>query len=199
MLHHRLKTTTYNHHKEVEKKLIPDLNEMQKDDYRLFLKANYVFQYYFNKAIQKTDIVKAEGWAKFKRNRLPLIIQDIENMQLSPVWLFEDPFLGWNDNELLGAAYVSEGSSLGGKVILKQIKGKAFFKEDVNGHFLRGYDQNLGQSWKGFLNLLNERDGPDSNDDIIKGAKNTFLIFGNIIDKNKLKKIVSTPNNPAAL
>jgi heme oxygenase len=54
--------------------------------------------------------------------------------------------------EALGAFYVSEGSSLGGKTILKTLRGRGVSTDDL--HFLNPYGKDAGAHWRTFLKVL---------------------------------------------
>lgn len=74
----------------------------------------------------------------------------------------------------LGIAYVVEGSTLGGRFILKNIESVLGFNEHGGATYFYGYGNKTGSSWKNFLDGLTTYALYNSNtDEIIEGA-----IFG---------------------
>jgi heme oxygenase len=73
----------------------------------------------------------------------------------------------------LGALYVLEGSSLGGRVILKELKSRGASLAGLG--FLDAYGNDTGRRWRSFLAIL-EREVTSSEHKIeaVKGALNTF-------------------------
>lgn len=76
--------------------------------------------------------------------------------------------------EALGAFYVLEGSTLGGKTILKTLRSRGVSTSDL--HFLDPYGSESGARWRSFLNVL-EREtghGPSTANACISGAIKGF-------------------------
>lgn len=72
-----------------------------------------------------------------------------------------------------GALYVLEGSSLGGRVILKELKLRGAALTGLG--FLDPYGNNTGQRWQSFLAILErEVTSSEQKNDAVKGALNTF-------------------------
>jgi heme oxygenase len=61
--------------------------------------------------------------------------------------------------EALGAFYVVEGSSLGGKTILKALRSQGVSTDDLD--FLDPYGSESGARWRSFLNVLERETGHD--------------------------------------
>jgi heme oxygenase (biliverdin-IX-beta and delta-forming) len=75
--------------------------------------------------------------------------------------------------EALGAFYVLEGSSLGGRVILKELKSRGASLTGLG--FLDPYGPDTGQRWRSFLVILErELNSCEQKADAVKGAMNTF-------------------------
>lgn len=75
----------------------------------------------------------------------------------------------------LGYMYVVEGSSLGGRVILKHLQPKISVDENNGAAYFAGYGEGTGKYWKSFLN--NFTGYVVSNDcaaEVIEGAKHAF-------------------------
>lgn len=75
----------------------------------------------------------------------------------------------------LGIMYVVEGSSLGGRVILKNINAVLGHDAEKGASYFSGYGGQTGSHWKGFLGALTDFESQTgSGDAIIAGANHTF-------------------------
>lgn len=83
----------------------------------------------------------------------------------------QNPTIGY----ALGCMYVMEGSTLGGKVILKHVSKTLGIVPDEGGTYFSGYGEQTGHYWKTFLYNLQEYSANNNCDaEIITGAKDTF-------------------------
>jgi len=75
----------------------------------------------------------------------------------------------------LGIVYVIEGSSLGGRYILKNVEKVSGLNEQKGVSYFTGYGDKTGSYWKGFINLLQEYEAQNNcADEIIEGAVYAF-------------------------
>jgi len=75
--------------------------------------------------------------------------------------------------EALGALYVLEGSSLGGRVILKELKRRGASLAGLG--FLDPYGPDTGERWRSFLMILErELNSCEQKAEAVKGALRTF-------------------------
>ena len=75
----------------------------------------------------------------------------------------------------LGVLYVMEGSTLGGRFILKNVSKLPELSTDKGVSYFNGYGDKTGSYWKTFLNVLAEYEQDyNCGDEIIKGAKYAF-------------------------
>jgi heme oxygenase len=76
--------------------------------------------------------------------------------------------------EALGAMYVLEGSTLGGRIILKTLRSKGVSTSDL--HFLDPYGKHAGGLWRVFLSVLERETVPDRTamNECVLGATNAF-------------------------
>jgi heme oxygenase (biliverdin-IX-beta and delta-forming) len=76
--------------------------------------------------------------------------------------------------EALGAFFVVEGSSLGGKTILMALRSQGVSKDDLD--FLDPYGSESGVRWRTFLNVLERETGHDQSatDACVSGAIKGF-------------------------
>ncbi len=113
-----------------------------------------------------------------KREKLLLIDKDLKYLAphaLSST-IFKNP-VAENPSVAyaLGCMYVMEGSTLGGKVILKHVSKALGIIPEQGGSYFAGYGEETGHYWKSFLHILQEYSANnDADDEIIRGAKDTF-------------------------
>lgn len=113
-----------------------------------------------------------------EREKLAAIDKDLEYMSAEsdnlPVFnnpVAMNPTIGY----AFGCMYVIEGSTLGGKVILKHISKTLGIVPDEGGTYFAGYGEQTGHYWKTFLHNLQEYSANNNCDaEIITGAKDTF-------------------------
>lgn len=75
----------------------------------------------------------------------------------------------------LGIMYVIEGSSLGGRVILKNISNTLGYDGDNGARYFTGYGGQTGSHWKRFLDMLQQYEAENnSSEEIIAGADYAF-------------------------
>jgi heme oxygenase len=76
--------------------------------------------------------------------------------------------------EALGVFYVLEGSTLGGKKILKTLRSRGVSTDDL--HFLDPYGKDAGAHWRTFLRVLERETGHNQSamNTCVSGAKKAF-------------------------
>jgi heme oxygenase len=93
-----------------------------------------------------------------------------ENRSVDPVFPAVD-----TKAEALGVMYVLEGSTLGGKVILKTLRSRGVSTDEL--HFLDPYGKHAGALWRTFLSIL-EREtvpNPTAMNECVSGAIKAFV------------------------
>jgi len=111
--------------------------------------------------------------------RAEWILEDLKALDqpTDNIALYKFPFAIDSHAAALGALYVTEGSTLGGKVICKTIATN-LGKSEMDGlKFFNGYGAHTGSKWKSFLLVLDaEKNVPDE-EVIIKTAEQVFAGF----------------------
>lgn len=75
----------------------------------------------------------------------------------------------------LGVMYVIEGSTLGGRVILKNIGPALQLTEENGASYFGGYGANTGRYWESFMQVLtNYPDSQEAEQEVIAGADFAF-------------------------
>jgi len=111
----------------------------------------------------KAQFIEADlatlGTAKQNANFLPL---SSKNQNITPAFA-------------LGVMYVIEGSSLGGRVILKNINSTLGHDAESGATYFAGYGGQTGSHWKAFLGALIQYEAIHNNEnEIIAGANFAF-------------------------
>lgn len=78
---------------------------------------------------------------------------------------------------LLGAMYVTEGATLGGRLIAGHLERHLGLCHGNGYTFFRSYGSAVGRMWRGFLDVLRLYDSPSTRPAIITGAVATFRAF----------------------
>lgn len=83
----------------------------------------------------------------------------------------------------LGALYVLEGSTLGGQVILRNLRPQLGLSPETGGRFFSSYGADVGAMWRGFLAVLEQHGGEAAAEQaIVRGAVETFSAFARWFD-----------------
>lgn len=83
-----------------------------------------------------------------------------------------------DDASLLGAMYVMEGSTLGGRLIARHVERVLGLSAGVGDAYFRGHNQQTGTLWKEFCGVLQARVPDRETDTVIVAAKTMFQVFG---------------------
>lgn len=172
---HRLKIETEEAHVKTEQILSPRMTSIKNyDDYALILKMFYGYFSVLDKSIGDFITTNVLPDIRERRNSF-FILKDLEAIGYStksiPVCV-NVPSID-SVEEALGAMYVLEGSTLGGRMISKMlIKNTSAVFNDSNLNFFNGYKEDTGNKWKLFVSTLDRYDRDA--DKIIDTANTTF-------------------------
>jgi heme oxygenase len=178
MLSLNVKTHTLSSHQQLEKILIGQMRSIRsKQDYIRLLQLFYTFfgslEQSINYYISPQNLPDYE-----KRRKTELLAEDIT-------------VLGGKINSLagtgnipvitsylhaLGALYVIEGSTLGGKIISKMIAQQLGITDGKGLTFFLGYGDDTEDMWSSFKELLDKTNEEDQ-EVVIVSANNTFIKF----------------------
>ncbi|HYG25175.1 MAG TPA: biliverdin-producing heme oxygenase [Verrucomicrobiae bacterium] len=76
--------------------------------------------------------------------------------------------------EILGAAYVLEGSTLGGQVIVRHLEGELGLRDGQGYRYFRSYGPDVGAQWKAFRDELLRASSTAHDPVIVGAARETF-------------------------
>lgn len=88
-------------------------------------------------------------------------------------------------SESLGALYVTEGSTLGGRIITKMISNQLNISVSTGFSFFNAYGASTGIMWEKFREMLNEPRDRNEQEKVMDTARNTFLSFNHWITANE--------------
>lgn len=176
MLITQIRASSGKEHQDLENTLLPYIDRIKsREDYTLLLQAFYGYVL----PVQEKIMLHID------RSRIPdiglrrnasLLEKDLVELGGHARQEFcEDLPVIQSHAEAVGALYVLEGSTLGGKIISKMIAGKLDSKAGLR--FFNGYGDKTGAMWKEFLARLQENDHPDYNGTIVESVQSTFLLF----------------------
>ncbi|GHA33499.1 hypothetical protein GCM10007103_13810 [Salinimicrobium marinum] len=174
----RFREHTRELHEQIEKenqaKKIMD-HSIDLEEYKILLLQNYIAYRTVEKEISR-HISSYEG---SKHQQLEIDLKALE-VDFSVASEYESRFTCTSYLEALGAAYVVEGSALGGMVIAKELKECENLKSLEDQNFFSGKRDNL-KSWNRFKKELNSREfSEEEKEEASEKAKETFRFFGEV-------------------
>lgn len=110
------------------------------------------------------------------RQKLEALKKDIKSLEVDMETLNIDNELLETEAEAFGALYVIEGSTLGGNVIVKQLKKNPEF-ENIDFNYFGIYGENTGPLWLEFKTFLDERIKEEHYEECISGAKKAYALL----------------------
>ena len=182
MLNQQLKEGTQPNHQALEKKMVTMIRGIKSEqDYVRFLKVMYGYYSALEQRIQ--DYVSETEMTK--RRKAERLLDDISHFETvaSPELCRDLPPIS-SHAEALGAMYVMEGSTMGGKTIARMIEGQSGLNGPSGFSFFNGYGEDTTKMWEEFKVFLNRPLDEMEKMHLILSANRTFNKFYNWIDKN---------------
>jgi heme oxygenase len=176
-----LKHQTEAAHQDLEALMMPWLQGIAtRADYALLLKGFYGYFAPLEDAIAPfiTTDVLPDGAHRRKASSL---LSDLSQMEVAVDELTLATRLPQIQSlpQALGALYVMEGSTLGGRGITKMLQKKEGLHLQLNNlQFFNGYGDGTGPMWTAFVNVLNSFCGTDAEvAQMVASANQSFLLF----------------------
>lgn len=176
-----LKHQTEAAHLELEALMMPWLQAIAtKEDYAQLLKGFYGYFSPLENAVAPfiTTSILPDG---AERRKATFILNDLAQLAVSTSELPLATHLPKIQSlpQALGALYVMEGSTLGGKGITKMLLKKEGLNLQLNSlQFFGGYGEKTGPMWTAFVNVLNSFCGTDEEvAQMVASAAQTFSLF----------------------
>lgn len=147
--------------------------------YANFLFRNYWLNFRVEQAYLRAETHLLPSFDYSPRLKAHLIRKDLENTGNKISTSAPEPFPELQPAEIIGAVYVTEGSTLGGNIIYKALSSNAVFKHKDVFNYLSYYKDNTSTMWKNFLQALESyyEQQPEKGDDIIEGAIKAYDYF----------------------
>lgn len=187
MLTEDLKETTYSEHQASEKKMILALKKIytMKDYVRLL---GWLHGFY----APVEDLIRQHLTEQVfpritKRFRAGELLNDIrESGKPAPtIGPCEDLPVIDSADRALGALYVLEGSTLGGRIIAGMINQRLGTATSLG--FFNSYGAETENMWQSFKDFLDKPRSAEQQTTILDAAKETFITFKNWIGKHELQ------------
>jgi len=174
----KLREETQQLHNEIEKDNLAALimdHSIDLDNYKTLLLQNFVSYRVIENAVQ--PFLKDFGTTK--SNQLEKDLKAL-GVDFTIVEEYINTISISNKMEALGAAYVVEGSVLGGMMIAKELKECKELSEIEEHHFFNGDRKNVA-GWKNFLKQVNSQEFSEEEKlQASNKAKDTFKFFGRV-------------------
>ncbi|RMZ59403.1 heme oxygenase [Chryseobacterium nematophagum] len=149
------------------------------EDYKKIIVTNYVMLLNSEDKIFNSLSSTYEGKLQLiERKKLFLIEMDLESLSVKETTPSYDIEFD-DENEALGALYVIEGSTLGGRVIAKQLSKTEGF-ENITFNFFGCYHENTGSMWKAFKEVLDTNVKKENYNEVLSGAKKLYTFLLNL-------------------
>lgn len=195
----RLRDETQGLHAQTEQVLYADTlraGALSVDQYQHLLLLHGAFHQALERAIDQHPVF-FEGYAPDTRRKTPWLLDDLAQFQLAlPIQpgLFAD----WSVAALLGAAYVGEGSMLGGKTVWHYLQQSSALQPLLGqARFYRGYGDETGGQWRAFGTFM----GRQTVDPlvVVSGASRAFGLYQDLFSHLQPANGVATARPAASL
>jgi len=173
-----LKARTLSSHRETEKYIAQKIKRIRSvADYIALLQIFYTYFGNLERKIEPflgTDLIPDIG----QRRHVKRLAEDIASLGGTPTTGDEGIALphiqGWQ--EAIGALYVVEGSTLGGKFIIQLVAKQAEITEGFS--FFSAYGEHTAQRWEEFKEIVNAKvTTQEDMDRTVAAADETFAYF----------------------
>lgn len=185
MLSEKLKEQTLTNHQQLEKKLVGQLKAIRsKEEYANLIKLFY--GYFGGLETRINSVLDAKQFPdSADRRKTDALANDLTYLGAAVPTKAEGDALPdiYTHLQAVGALYVIEGSTLGGKIISKMMQQQLGLEHDGL-TFFQGYSDRSNQMWDTFKDMLNSQaQNPEQEAVIIAAANETFLKFGEWFDE----------------
>ena len=187
MLTEDLKKNTSTEHQASEKKMVLVLKRIEtNEDYVRMLNWMYGFYAPLEALIQK-QLTPAILPDIDKRSRAEYLLWDIGHLgTLNPEFrICRDLPPIDSVEEAIGALYVLEGSTLGGRIIAGMLQRQ--LGAGIPTTYFNGYGEENSRMWQAYKDFLDQPRTQQQQTAILESAKATFITFKNWIDRHELQ------------
>lgn len=179
MLSEKLKEFTKTAHQLLEKKLITNIKAIHtQQDYAALLSLFYSFFGGMEVGIDEhIDTTLLPDYTQ--RRKAAALAEDLEDLKATlPEKASEKDTPSISSHlQAMGALYVMEGSTLGGKIISQMIQKKLNLPDGFALSFFNSYGENTGSMWQTFKDAINQPLSAPQEAIVIQSADDTFIRF----------------------
>ena len=184
MIADAIKTATHTQHQSLESMIIRKIKSIKStEDYVNLLE--WFYGYFGALEVQIKTYLKAGSLVLENRRKAGDLAKDLESFKAdAPALAAEDELPVIADHfSALGALYVIEGSTLGGKYISPMIAKQLNLDAGQGLSFFDGYGEQTMQMWEEFKDYLNSQPKNTTEENlVIEAANQTFLKFKEYIE-----------------
>lgn len=149
-----LKAATDGHHVRVEAAM-PSLDALATPEgYATALRALHGFHAAWEPAVWRAPGLAEAGMIASERRHLPQLEADLRTLGITPCAVHPPAPGALDTAAALGALYVLEGATLGGRVIHRHIAGPLGITPEHGGAYYHGYGAETGARWKEFCDAV---------------------------------------------
>jgi heme oxygenase len=178
----RLKQATEALHNSIERCLDLDNHDWTIGTYRSFLMRMWGLFAPLERALDAIDW-RNSGIDMTKRRKVAWLESDLKQLSKGEIVLPALEMCGCLPRlncveEGLGALYVTEGSTLGGQIVMRKLQRVLSISPDAGGRFFSSYGDNTGSMWRMYLEVLEHFAAvTDADIKIERSAIQTFTAF----------------------
>lgn len=186
MLSEKLKEHTKQHHQLLEKKMVVQMKSITtQTDYTKLLSLFYSFFGGLELVIDRyIDTTLLPDYSQ-RRKSAALANDLLELSAQLPLFALKNDLPEIKDHiQCIGALYVMEGSTLGGKIIAKMMMQQMNVTNMSGLSFFYGYGEQTMAMWQIFKQSIDIPLSGTEQEIIIQSANDTFLQFSNWFDKH---------------
>ena len=175
-----LKDGTQRAHERLERLLHLDSSALTRTRYGEYLRFAQAFHASMEPAFEHEPLTRF-GLDMRERRKAPWLAEDLRALGLEP--LPPPPVAAESDAiRLLGRAYVMEGATLGGRVLLERVEARFDARPGAGATYLAGYAADTGRMWKGFVAALDAAALTDGErESCVDAARATFEAYERLL------------------
>ena len=169
-----LKAATAGHHARVEA-LMPTLDALATPQgYAAALRALHAFHAAWEPAVWRAPGLDGAGLDEVGRRKLPLLERDLRALGIAPCAARPPAPRVPDAAAALGALYVLEGATLGGRVIHRHVAGPLGLTPERGGAYYHGYGAATGARWKELGDVVARHAAAHGEAGVVDGAVACF-------------------------
>ena len=182
MFSDELKSCTLQAHAGLEKKLVSRIKKVHSvEDYISLLRLMYG---YYKPLQERIQPAVSENIPVRYADNIITDLQDLGSFDNHIPVCDRVPSLN-TPASILGALYVTEGSTLGGRIITRMISKQLNISFDKGFSFFNAYGDDTQIMWHKFKNVLNQPRPQNEQTEMMNAAMDTFTTFNDWIIQNE--------------